>query len=57
MDGAKEEIRNLKAFLNQNSQNSNKPPSTDIFSKKKTQSDEKKVKDFLVVRKDILDLH
>ena len=28
--------------MNQNSQNSNKPPSTDTFVKKKTQSDEKK---------------
>ena len=28
--------------MSQNSQNSNKPPSTDIFVKKKTQSDEKK---------------
>jgi hypothetical protein len=28
--------------LDQNSQNSNKPPSTDTFVRKKTQSDEKK---------------
>jgi len=42
LNDAKEEIRNLKALLNQNSQNSNKPPSTDIFVEKKTQSDEKK---------------
>ena len=38
----KEEIRNLKALLNQNSQNSNKPPSTDSFVKKKTKNDENK---------------
>lgn len=38
----KEEIRNLKALLNQNSKNSSKPPSTDTFSKKKTQSADKK---------------
>ena len=42
LNDANEEIRNLKALLNQNSQNSNKPPSTDSFVKKKTQSDEKK---------------
>ena len=42
LSDCKEEICNLKALLNQNSQNSNKPPSTDIFVKKKTQSDEKK---------------
>lgn len=38
----KKEIRNLKALLNQNSKNSSKPPSTDTFSKKKTQSADKK---------------
>jgi transposase len=42
LNDAKEEIGNLKALLNQNSQNSNKPPSTDSFVKKKTQNDEKK---------------
>ena len=40
LNDVKEEIRNLKALLNQNSQNSNRPPSTDTFVKKKTQSDE-----------------
>jgi len=42
LNDVKVEIRNLKALLNQNSQNSNKPPSTDTFVKKKTQNDEKK---------------
>lgn len=42
LNNVREEIRNLKALLNQNSQNSNKPPSTDTFVKKKTLSDEKK---------------
>lgn len=42
LNDAKEEIRNIKALLNQNSQNSNKPPSTDFFVKEKTQNDEKK---------------
>jgi transposase len=42
LNDIKEEIRNLKALLNQNSQNSNRHPSTDTFVKKKTQSDEKK---------------
>ena len=37
---AKGKICNLKALLNQNSKNSNKPLSADIFVKKKTQSDE-----------------
>ena len=35
LNDAKEEIRNIKTLLNQNSQNSNKPPSTDIFVEKK----------------------
>jgi hypothetical protein len=42
LNNVREEIRNLKALLNQNSQNSNKPPSTDTFVKKKTLSNEKK---------------
>ena len=42
LNDAKEEIRNLKSLLNQNSQNSNRPPSSDSFVKKKTQNDEKK---------------
>jgi transposase len=42
LNDAKYEVRHLKALLDQNSQNSNKPPSTDTFVKKKTQSDEKK---------------
>ena len=33
LNDAKEEIRNLKALLDQNSQNNNKPPSTDTFVK------------------------
>ena len=57
LNDAKEEIRNLKALLNQNSQNSNKPPSTDSFVKKKTQKDKKRVIDFVEVKKDILALH
>lgn len=42
LNDVKEEVRNLKAFLNQNSQNSNPPPSTDTLVKKKTQNDDKK---------------
>ena len=42
LNDVKEEVRNLKALLNQNSQNSNRPPSTDTFVQKRTQSDEKK---------------
>lgn len=42
LNDAKEEIRNQKAILNQNSQNSNKPPSTDSFVMKKIKNDEKK---------------
>lgn len=38
----KKEVLHLKALLNQNSQNSSKPPSTDTFAKKKTQNADKK---------------
>lgn len=42
LNEVKEEVKTLKALLNQNSQNSNKPPSTDTFSKNKSKSDQKK---------------
>jgi hypothetical protein len=42
LNDVKEEFRNLRAFLNQSSQNSNKLPSTDTLVKKKIQNDEKK---------------
>ena len=42
LSDVKEEVRNLKALLNQNSQNSNRPPSTDTFVQKRTQNDQKK---------------
>lgn len=42
LSDAKEEIKNLKALLNQTSRDSNKPPSTDLFVKKKAKSEQKK---------------
>jgi len=35
LNDSKEEIRNLKALLNQNSQNSSRPPSSDVFYNEK----------------------
>ncbi|MGA9189424.1 MAG: hypothetical protein WB014_12915 [Methanosarcina sp.] len=40
LSDVKEEVRNLKALLNQNSQDSNRPPSADTFVQKITQRDE-----------------